>query len=138
MPTRIKLHILYVLLVLLLSGCSFVGYGAHREYRREAVYYTVQKGDTLYTIAKKYKVEVEQVALLNGKVDVDDAVLFLARFKKGAVASYECSRLATGFRSCKLLNSSRKSAAQAELERILAEPKLSRDVYEIVAKIAAS
>ena len=48
------------------------------------------------------------------------------------------SRLATGFRSCKLLNSSRKSAAQAELERILAEPTLSRDVYEIVSKIANS
>ena len=48
------------------------------------------------------------------------------------------SRLATGFRSCKLLNSSRKSAAQAELERILAEPSLSRDVYEIVSKIAQS
>jgi len=32
-----------------------------------------------------------------GKVDVDDAVLFLARFKKGAVASFECSRLAMGY-----------------------------------------
>ena len=48
------------------------------------------------------------------------------------------SRLATGFRSCKLLNSSRKSAAQAELERILAETSLSRDVYEIVSKIAGA
>ena len=34
-----------------------------------------------------------------GKVDVDDAVLFLARFKGGAVASYECSRLATGYKN---------------------------------------
>ena len=31
-----------------------------------------------------------------GKSDVDDAVLFLARFKKGAVASFEATRLATG------------------------------------------
>jgi predicted dehydrogenase len=31
-----------------------------------------------------------------GKSDVDDAVLFLARFKGGAVASFEASRLATG------------------------------------------
>jgi len=31
-----------------------------------------------------------------GRSDVDDAVLFLARFKKGAAASFECSRLATG------------------------------------------
>jgi len=34
-----------------------------------------------------------------GKVDVDDAVLFLARFKKGAIASFECSRLATGYKN---------------------------------------
>ena len=31
-----------------------------------------------------------------GKSDVDDAVLFLARFKGGAVASFEATRLATG------------------------------------------
>jgi predicted dehydrogenase len=31
-----------------------------------------------------------------GKSDVDDAVLFLARFNKGAVASFEATRLATG------------------------------------------
>jgi len=31
-----------------------------------------------------------------GKVDVDDAVLFLARFKGGAVASFEATRVATG------------------------------------------
>lgn len=31
-----------------------------------------------------------------GKVDVDDAVLFLARFKGGAVASFEATRFATG------------------------------------------
>jgi predicted dehydrogenase len=31
-----------------------------------------------------------------GKSDVDDAVLFLARFSKGAIASFESTRLATG------------------------------------------
>lgn len=31
-----------------------------------------------------------------GKSDVDDAVLFLARFRQGAVASFEATRLATG------------------------------------------
>jgi predicted dehydrogenase len=31
-----------------------------------------------------------------GRSDVDDAVLFLARFKNGAVASFEATRLATG------------------------------------------
>ena len=31
-----------------------------------------------------------------GKGDVDDAVLFLARFKQGAIATFEATRLATG------------------------------------------
>lgn len=34
-----------------------------------------------------------------GKVDVDDAVAFLAKFKKGAMASFECSRLAMGYQN---------------------------------------
>ena len=34
-----------------------------------------------------------------GRVDVDDAVLFLARFRKGAVASFEATRLATGYKN---------------------------------------
>jgi aminopeptidase N len=46
------------------------------------------------------------------------------------------SRIATGFRSCRLLEPGRKAAAQAELNRVLAEPSLSRDVYEITSKIA--
>jgi aminopeptidase N len=46
------------------------------------------------------------------------------------------SRIATGFRSCRLLETGRKARAQAELNRVLAEPSLSRDVYEIMSKIA--
>lgn len=34
-----------------------------------------------------------------GKSTVDDAVLFLARFRHGAVASFEATRLATGFKN---------------------------------------
>jgi len=47
------------------------------------------------------------------------------------------SRIATSFRSCKLLTQSRKALAEAELDRVLAKPGLSRDVYEIVSKIRA-
>lgn len=36
-------------------------------------------------------------AARKGRSDVDDCVLFLARFKQGAVASFEASRLATGY-----------------------------------------
>ncbi len=46
------------------------------------------------------------------------------------------SRIATGFRSCRLLETTRKAAAQAELNRVLAAPSLSRDVFEIMSKIA--
>ncbi len=45
------------------------------------------------------------------------------------------ARLATAFRSCKLLNAQRKAAAEGELRRVLEVPSLSRDVYEIVSKI---
>ncbi|MCB9898693.1 MAG: Gfo/Idh/MocA family oxidoreductase [Planctomycetes bacterium] len=38
-------------------------------------------------------------AAKTGKSDVDDAVLFLAGFKGGAVASFEASRLATGWQN---------------------------------------
>ncbi|MFN4142290.1 aminopeptidase N [Aestuariivirga sp.] len=62
---------------------------------------------------------------------VADAILRL-----DAVNPQVAARIATGFRSCKVLNSIRKSAAEAELNRILAEPSLSRDVFEIVSKIA--
>ncbi len=45
------------------------------------------------------------------------------------------ARLATAFRSTRVLDETRRSKAQAELERILAVPDLSRDVYEIVSRI---
>jgi len=38
-----------------------------------------------------------------GRVDVDDCVLFLARFKGGAVASFEASRLATGHQNANFI-----------------------------------
>ena len=62
---------------------------------------------------------------------VADAILRLDRINPQVAA-----RIATGFRSCKVLNAARKSAAEAELTRILAEPSLSRDVFEIVSRIA--
>jgi len=38
-----------------------------------------------------------------GRSDVDDCVLFLARFKKGAVASFEATRLATGHQNANFI-----------------------------------
>ena len=62
---------------------------------------------------------------------VADAILRLDKINPQVAA-----RIATGFRSCKVLNPIRKAAAEAELNRILAEPSLSRDVFEIVSRIA--
>jgi aminopeptidase N len=44
------------------------------------------------------------------------------------------SRLATGFRSWRMFNAPRRAAAQREMQRILAEPALSRDVLEIITR----
>jgi predicted dehydrogenase len=44
-------------------------------------------------------IQATEGAASTGPVDVDDAVLFLARFKSGAVASFEATRLATGYKN---------------------------------------
>ncbi len=62
---------------------------------------------------------------------IADAIIRL-----NAVNPQVAARLATGFRSCKVLTADRKAAALGELERILAESNLSRDVFEIVSRIA--
>jgi aminopeptidase N len=45
------------------------------------------------------------------------------------------ARLATGFRSCRVPDANRRGAAEAALDRVLQQPKLSRDVFEIVSRI---
>ncbi len=52
-----------------------------------------------------------------------------------AINPQVAARMATGFRSCRLLNAARWTAAEAQLRRILAAPKLSRDCFEIVSRI---
>jgi aminopeptidase N len=44
------------------------------------------------------------------------------------------SRLATGFRSWRMFNAARRVAAQREMQRVMAEPALSRDVLEIITR----
>jgi predicted dehydrogenase len=59
------------------------------------------------------------VAKKTGKSTVDDALLFLARFKQGAVASFEASRLATGNqnRNCIEINGE-KGSIKFDFERM--------------------
>jgi aminopeptidase N len=52
-----------------------------------------------------------------------------------AINPQVAARLATGFRSCRVLDAARREAADAQLKRILAAPRLSRDCYEIVSRI---
>jgi aminopeptidase N len=59
-----------------------------------------------------------------------DAVIRLNRVNPQVAA-----RIGTGFRSYKVLDRVRRTAAEGELKRILSESNLSRDVYEIVSRI---
>ena len=53
-------------------------------------------GAIVQTFIKQRPKPGKNVGRAKGKSDVDDCTLFLARFKKGAVASFEATRLATG------------------------------------------
>jgi aminopeptidase N len=44
------------------------------------------------------------------------------------------ARMATGFRSWRLYDAPRRLKAQAEMQRILDQPQLSRDVFEIISR----
>ena len=54
--------------------------------------------------------------------------------KMNPVNPQVAARLATGFRSWRIMDEVRRKAAAAQLERILASPGLSRDCIEIVSK----
>jgi aminopeptidase N len=54
--------------------------------------------------------------------------------KVNAINPQVAARMATGFRSWRIMDEVRRKAAAGELERILASPGLSRDCIEIVSK----
>ncbi len=58
-----------------------------------------------------------------------DAIITL-----NAINPQVASRLATGFRSWRMFNAVRRAAAQAQMQRIMAEASLSRDVQEIISR----
>jgi aminopeptidase N len=51
-----------------------------------------------------------------------------------AINPQVASRMATKFGSWRLFNAPRQNSAQAEMQRILATPKLSNDVFEIISR----
>ena len=54
--------------------------------------------------------------------------------KLNAINPQVAARMATGFRSWKLYDAPRQAHAQAEMQRILATPQLSSDVFEIISR----
>jgi len=54
--------------------------------------------------------------------------------KVNAINPQVAARMATGFRSWRIMDAARRKAAAEQLERILASPGLSRDCLEIVSK----
>lgn len=54
--------------------------------------------------------------------------------KVNAINPQVAARMATGYRSWRIMDDVRRKAAAAQLERILASPGLSRDCIEIVSK----
>ena len=64
---------------------------------------------------------------------VADAIIRLNHINPQVAA-----RLATGFRSFRMLDQPRRTAAEAELARVLAESNISRDVFEIISRTLRS
>jgi aminopeptidase N len=68
-----------------------------------------------------------------GYVILADTILALDKLNPQVAA-----RMATAFRSWAMLEAKRRALARAQLERILAAPGLSRDLFEIVSKSLAA
>ncbi|MFN8392655.1 MAG: LysM peptidoglycan-binding domain-containing M23 family metallopeptidase [Bdellovibrionota bacterium] len=65
-----RLLVCVLTLCLFLTGCGVSGYGAREAERKVPVYYNVQRGDTVWTISKRFNVEHDSILLLNGITDV--------------------------------------------------------------------
>jgi aminopeptidase N len=51
-----------------------------------------------------------------------------------AINPQVAARMATGFRSWRMMNDVRKAAASAQLQGLVEAPNLSRDVFEIISR----
>ncbi len=60
-----------VVLLSLVSGCSLSGYGASRAQVRTAVYHEVKRGESLWSIGKRYGVSSTTLMRLNGLRNAD-------------------------------------------------------------------
>ena len=61
---------IFLLLLLLFSGCAIFEWTIKEE--KEGVWHTVNKGETLWRIAKTYKVDIELIAKENGIKEITE------------------------------------------------------------------
>ncbi len=54
------------LLVFFISSCSFYESPRYTSYKQRGTYHYVKRGDTLWKISKRYRIDIEQLAVLNG------------------------------------------------------------------------
>lgn len=95
-PTRQRLLGLLLLLLGLSAslGCGLSGYGAGRAALSSPQYHLVQRGDTVYSIARHYGVEPKTIQLLNGlrnpnAIDVGQRLMIAFRSSGGFSSSYD-------------------------------------------------
>ncbi len=65
-PHNLARTTLFLLLVSMLSGCQILKKLDILRSNQEGVYHTVQKGQTLYFIARAYDVEINRLKRING------------------------------------------------------------------------
>jgi lipoprotein NlpD len=80
-PLRI---VSWVLLLVLLGGCGFYRSSEDSSPRRRGVYHTVRRGETLWRISRDYRMDIEQIAVLNGISNPDRLIAGVRIFIPGA------------------------------------------------------
>ncbi len=65
-PHNLARVILFLLLVLMFSGCQILKNLDILRSNQKGVYHTVQKGQTLYFIAHAYDIEINRLKRING------------------------------------------------------------------------
>jgi murein DD-endopeptidase MepM/ murein hydrolase activator NlpD len=89
--------LLYFLVIILLTGCARTVYRPTRPTPTfpRGVYHRIEKGETLWRIAKTYGVEVEKIKSYNNIRDVEDikvgTLIFIPRAEKKLHTTYPIS-----------------------------------------------
>lgn len=113
------LRLLVSVLLLALSACGEIGYGAQEHEPRVPVYHRVQPGETVWAISRRYRVSDDSVMLLNGISDP-------SQLQVG-------SRILVGYR----YGASRESSADSAVRTASDGPRESRRATQAATSTAA-